>query len=40
MGVAEAVGRYCGKVMRLTGGSPARNLAEVLDRLSAQLQRG
>jgi AAA domain len=38
--VAEAVGRHRGKVMRLTGGSPARNLMDVLDRLSAQLQRG
>ena len=37
--VADAVGRYGGKVVRVTGGSPARNLADVLERLSAQLQR-
>jgi adenylate kinase family enzyme len=38
--LAEAVGRYGGKVVRVTGGSPARNLDDVLERLSAQLQRG
>ena len=38
--VAEATGQRREKVLRLTGGSSARNLADVLDRLSAQLQRG
>jgi adenylate kinase family enzyme len=38
--VASAVGRHSGKVIRLTGGSPAYNLAAVLDGLSAQLERG
>jgi hypothetical protein len=37
--VASAVGRHSGKVIRLTGGSPASDLEAVLDRLSAQLQR-
>lgn len=38
--VADAVGRYRGKLVRISEGSPARHLAEVLERLSAQLQRG
>jgi hypothetical protein len=38
--VAGAVERHGGKVIRLTGGSPASNLAAVLDGLSAQLERG
>jgi thymidylate kinase len=35
--LARAAERHHGKVMRLAGGSPARNLADVLERLSAQL---
>lgn len=38
--VAAATKRHRSKVVRLTGGSPARDLAAALDRLSAQLQRG
>ena len=38
--VAHAVGRHSGKVIRLTGGSSTSDLETVLDRLSAQLQRG
>jgi thymidylate kinase len=38
--LARATERHHGKVMRISGGSPARNLAEVLERSSAQLQRG
>jgi adenylate kinase family enzyme len=38
--VAEALGRYGAKVVRITGGSAARDIADVLERLSAQLQRG
>jgi len=34
-----AIAPHSAKALRLVGGSPARNLAEVLDRLSAQLQR-
>jgi hypothetical protein len=37
--VARATSRHRPKVLRLTGGSPPRNLRAVLDRLSAQLQR-
>lgn len=39
-GVAGAVGRHIGKVVRLTSGSPASDLEIVLARLSAQLERG
>ena len=38
--LSAAIAPHSGKVLRLVGGSPARNLADVLDRLSAQLQRG
>jgi len=38
--LARATDRHHGKVMRISGGSPARNLAAVLERSSAQLQRG
>ena len=38
--LARAAARHRVKVMRLAGGSPARNLALVVARLSAQLQRG
>jgi len=38
--LARAAERHRVKVMRLAGGSPARNLADVLARLSAQLERG
>jgi adenylate kinase family enzyme len=38
--VAEATGRRSEKVLRLTAGSSTRNLADVLERLSAQLGRG
>jgi len=37
--VAAAADRHRTKVVRITGGSAARNLADVLDRWSAQLQR-
>jgi len=37
--VARATSRHRPKVLRLTGGSLARNVRAVLDRLSAQLQR-
>jgi len=37
--LARATARHHNKVMRISGGSPAHNLADVLDRLSAQLQR-
>ena len=38
--LVAAAERHHKKVVRITGGSPARNLAEVLERSSAQLQRG
>jgi adenylate kinase family enzyme len=38
--LARAAASHDGQVMRIAGGSPERNLAEVLDRLSAQLQGG
>ena len=38
--VARATSRYRPKVLRLPGGSPARKIRAVLDRLSAQHQRG
>jgi adenylate kinase family enzyme len=38
--VAQATSRHRPKVIRLTGGSSARSLDAVVDRLSAQLQRG
>jgi len=38
--LTRATDRYHSKVMRISSGSPARNLAEVLERSSAQLQRG
>ena len=37
--VSRATSRHRPKVLRLAGGSPARDLRAVLDRLSAQLQR-
>ncbi len=38
--LVETTGRHRDKLVRVGGGTPERNLAAVLDQLSAQLQRG